>query len=226
MSGNSNSNNAPSAPCPLGPLLFSGSDDGTVRAWCPRTLTCVATLRGHEDNVRVLAATMPATARSSSPLSPPPPPLLFSGSWDRTVRVWCLRSLRCVRVLRGHGEAVLALAVGQRCVASGSYDASVRLWDLDGIVAAGGGGEEEEGGGGTSVGSGSNNDNNNSDENANNNNNSNNTPAAAASPPLPLAPPASRARAGHDDAVRVLTADGEGHVFSGSYDGSVGIWLE
>jgi hypothetical protein len=26
--------------------------------------------------------------------------------------------------------------------------------------------------------------------------------------------------------VRVLTADGQGHVFSGSYDGSVGIWSE
>ena len=124
------------------------------------------------------------------------PPLLFSGSWDRTVRAWCLRSLRCVRVLRGHGEAVLALAVGRACVASGSYDASVRLWDLSGIAAEGGGGEE----GGEDP-----------------------APLPSVSP---RPPPASLACTGHEDAVRVLTADGQGHVFSGSYDGSVGIWSE
>ena len=214
----------PPPPAALGPLLFSGSDDGTVRAWCPRTLTCVATLRGHEDNVRVLAATTTTTAAGEGGeedcCPSPPPPLLFSGSWDRTVRAWCLRTLRCVRVLRGHGEAVLALAVGRRCVASGSYDASVRLWDLAGIVAQ----EEGDGGGGGSGGEAA---------------------AAAAtagvyeeeeeeeeqgregSTAVPARPPpASRACAGHDDAVRVLTADGQGLVFSGSYDGSVGIWSE
>jgi len=143
------------------------------------------------------------------------PPLLFSGSWDRTVRAWCLRSLRCVRVLRGHGEAVLALAVGRACVASGSYDASVRLWDLSGIAAEGGGGEGGDGegeaaaataggGGGEEPGE---------------------DPAPLPSV-SPRPPPASLACTGHEDAVRVLTADGQGHVFSGSYDGSVGIWSE
>ena len=213
----------PPPPAALGPLLFSGSDDGTVRAWCPRTLTCVATLRGHEDNVRVLAATTTTTAAGEGGeedcCPSPPPPLLFSGSWDRTVRAWCLRTLRCVRVLRGHGEAVLALAVGRRCVASGSYDASVRLWDLAGIVAAGGdeaaaaaaaaaagdGGEDEE----------------EEEEEEEEEDQEGSDPSASRLPP-----PASRACAGHDDAVRVLTADGRGHVFSGSYDGSVGIWSE
>lgn len=186
------------APPPLGPLLFSGSDDGTVRAWCPRTLTCVATLRGHEDNVRVLAATTSGAAEG--------PALLFSGSWDRTVRAWCLKSLECVRVLRGHGEAVLALAVGRKCVASGSYDASVRLWDLAGIV--GGGEEEDEEAAAAAAGV-------EGEEGREN-------PTSVS----PRPPPASRACAGHDDAVRVLAADGRGHVFSGSYDGSVGIWSE
>ena len=204
-------------PAPLGPLLFSGSDDGTVRAWCPRTLTCVATLRGHEDNVRVLAAT---AAAGGQPGAETTPPLLFSGSWDRTVRVWCLRTLRCVRVLRGHGEAVLALAVGRRCVASGSYDASVRLWDLAGIVAQ----EEGDGGGGGSGGeaavaaatAGVYEEEEEEEEQG--------REGSTAVPARP--PPASRACAGHDDAVRVLTADGQGLVFSGSYDGSVGIWSE
>ena len=35
-----------------------------------------------------------------------------------------------MRTLEGHGEAVLALAVGQTFLVSGSYDTTVRFWDL------------------------------------------------------------------------------------------------
>ncbi len=47
------------------------------------TLQCLRTLEGHEDNVRVLAV-----GRG----------FLFSGSWDKTVRVWSAESLECVKV--------------------------------------------------------------------------------------------------------------------------------
>lgn len=109
---------------------------------------------------------------------------------------------------------MLALAVGQRCVASGSYDASVRLWDLSGIVGGGDGSEDEGAAAAAAAVEGD------DDEER-----ENSTPPPSSSPPR-LPPPPSRACAGHDDAVRVLAADGEGHVFSGSYDGSVGIWSE
>lgn len=56
---------------------------------------------------------------------------LFSGSWDKTIRVWDVESLQCLRVLEGHGEAVLALAVGDTFLVSGSYDTTVRFWALD-----------------------------------------------------------------------------------------------
>ena len=62
-----------------------------------RTLKCVKTLEGHEDNVRVLAVGETC---------------MFSGSWDKTIRVWDLRTLECIKVLEGHTEAVLALAGG------------------------------------------------------------------------------------------------------------------
>ena len=42
-----------------------------------------------------------------------------------------MESLECVRVLEGHGEAVLALAVGETFLVSGSYDTTVRFWGLD-----------------------------------------------------------------------------------------------
>jgi hypothetical protein len=43
-----------------------------AQAWDATTLTCLRTLEGHEDNVRVLALGQGS---------------LFSGSWDKTVRV-------------------------------------------------------------------------------------------------------------------------------------------
>lgn len=94
-----------------------------AQVWDVRTLKCVRTLEGHEDNVRVLAVGDTH---------------MFSGSWDKTIRVWDLRALECVKVLEGHSEAVLALAVGEggpqphsKVLVSGSYDTTVRFWDLN-----------------------------------------------------------------------------------------------
>ena len=42
-------------------------------------------------------------------------------------------TLECVRVLEGHNEAVLALAVGPSFLVSGSYDTTVRFWALDSL---------------------------------------------------------------------------------------------
>lgn len=159
-----------------------------MQAWDANTLTCLRTLEGHDDNVRVLAV-----GHNS----------LFSGSWDKTVRVsgqgsqarawmsgakcckpwfvlkvqvgvgsscrgvccgrrtwvqpwnavlfstaclphlappcsltafhpgspvqvWSADTLTCTKVLEGHNEAVLALAVGDLFMASGSYDTTIR----------------------------------------------------------------------------------------------------
>lgn len=123
--------------------MFSGSDDTTVRVWDSQSLRCLGTLEGHEDNVRVLAVS---------------DRYLFSGSWDKTIRVWDLQTLSCVKVgtaevvfvcvevvqhgccarcttatqvLEGHLEAVLALAVSAQHLVSGSYDTTVRFWDVE-----------------------------------------------------------------------------------------------
>ena len=38
-----------------GRYVFSGSDDTCVRVWDADSLECLRVLRGHQDNVRVLA---------------------------------------------------------------------------------------------------------------------------------------------------------------------------
>jgi WD40 repeat protein len=56
-----------------------------------------------------------------------------SGSWDRTLRLWDLKSGETIHLLQGHTEGVRAVAVtadGRRTV-SGSWDETLRLWDLD-----------------------------------------------------------------------------------------------
>jgi len=105
------------------PIVLSGSDDSTVRAWDARTLKCLHVCTGHSDNVRVLAL----DSR-----------FLYSGSWDKTIRCWDLQNnLECVKVIIGHTEAVLALAVMQGHVVSGSYDTTVRFWNANSFSCAG-----------------------------------------------------------------------------------------
>ena len=120
-----------------------------------------------------------------------------------------MESLECVRVLEGHNEAVLALAVGPSFLVSGSYDTTVRFWALDtlrcvrrvpdalpasvtllrclSLHAC-----------------------------------SSMCPGIAASQTLGLSWMRRKCE-GHEDAVRVL-AVASGKVFSGSYDGTIGVW--
>ena len=83
--------------------------------------------------------------------------LLASGSADTTVKLWRLpggggASLEAVQTLRGHTDAVHALAFipARGWLASGGSDGLVRLWraDAGGGLAGGGGGG---GGGVTSI---------------------------------------------------------------------------
>ncbi|PGH16513.1 mitochondrial division protein 1 [Polytolypa hystricis UAMH7299] len=55
---------------------------------------------------------------------------LVSAALDDTVRVWDLNLGRCMGFLEGHHASVRCLQVDDNLVATGSMDASIRLWDL------------------------------------------------------------------------------------------------
>ncbi len=55
---------------------------------------------------------------------------LVTASLDDTVRVWDLNAGRCIGLLEGHLSSVRCLQVEDSIVATGSKDASIRLWDL------------------------------------------------------------------------------------------------
>jgi WD40 repeat protein len=62
--------------------------------------------------------------------------LLFSGSTDGCVKVWCLRECKYLRTLRGHRDPIRALAVAPGAGVLLSAGAkTVRLWALDGDFA-------------------------------------------------------------------------------------------
>lgn len=56
---------------------------------------------------------------------------LCTGHGDNCIRVWDTSSWTCVRVLKGHAATVMCLQCDGHLVCSGSWDNTLRLWNLD-----------------------------------------------------------------------------------------------
>lgn len=108
---------------PTSPHVISGGDDATIRYWDIALGEAVATLVGHTDYVRCLAA------------SHAQPQVWLSGSYDHTCRLWDVRmppSRACVRSWQ-HApgspvEDVVVLPSGAMAASAGGT--AVRVWDL------------------------------------------------------------------------------------------------
>ena len=62
---------------------------------------------------------------------------LVTGSWDKTARLWDLKSKNPAagsRVLKGHTDSIWSVAISPdgRWLVTGSADNTARLWDLQG----------------------------------------------------------------------------------------------
>lgn len=134
-----------------GDTLVSGSTDRTVRIWDLEDLTQTHVFFGHTSTVRCLQIVEPVYDEATGEFQPPYP-LIVTGSRDASLRVWKLpkkgepaysagevnggahappeQNPFHVHHLEGHGEAVRALAAHGRICVSGSYDRTVRVWDI------------------------------------------------------------------------------------------------
>jgi WD40 repeat protein len=55
---------------------------------------------------------------------------LCSGSDDRTIKVWDIKTEECIATLKGHKDKITSLAVIGENLCSGSSDRTIKIWDI------------------------------------------------------------------------------------------------
>ncbi|KAG8045930.1 hypothetical protein GUJ93_ZPchr0008g13381 [Zizania palustris] len=98
-------------------MLFAGSGDGRIIAWKfpdeKSDFGPVAILSGHERPV--ISLSVSATR-------------LYSGSLDKTIKVWDLKTLQCVQTLCDHKAAVTSVLCWDEKLLSCSLDKTIKIW--------------------------------------------------------------------------------------------------
>ncbi|KAG0044522.1 SCF ubiquitin ligase complex subunit cdc4 [Gryganskiella cystojenkinii] len=129
----------------LGNTLVSGATDRTVRVWDIEKGICTHIFRGHTSTVRCLQIVMPVNVNkdpNGPPKYEPEFPVIVTGSRDSTLLVWRLPDPELnghisptdgswlLHSLVGHTQSVRALAAEGSTLVSGSYDCTVRVWNI------------------------------------------------------------------------------------------------
>lgn len=111
--------------------ICSGSDDGSAIVWNFHSGERLARLEGHRRPITCMLC-LSSSAALGQAGGGEEVELLVTGSSDRTVRVWSLRSWQCLAVLEGHEGAVTCLR-SLPSLASGfcsaGNDRRILLWD-------------------------------------------------------------------------------------------------
>ncbi|KAI1295701.1 SCF ubiquitin ligase complex subunit cdc4 [Mortierella claussenii] len=128
-----------------GNTLVSGATDRTVRVWDIEKGICTHTFRGHTSTVRCLQIVMPVNVNKDPhgvPRYEPEFPVIVTGSRDSTLLIWRLPDPELnghisptdgswlLHTLVGHTQPVRALAAEGSTLVSGSYDCTVRVWNI------------------------------------------------------------------------------------------------
>ncbi|TFK26395.1 WD40 repeat-like protein [Coprinopsis marcescibilis] len=137
-----------------GKMLFSASDDGTIKLWDLTLRTCVRVFTGHVGQVQSMkllvdnqcdteeeklapadddsASTSSTTSTTTeNPESKRKKPLLISGSLDNTIRLWDIETGKATGALFGHIEGVWSVAADKLRVVSGSHDRTIKVWSRE-----------------------------------------------------------------------------------------------
>eukprot|EP01105_Mastigella_eilhardi_P023610 TRINITY_DN5996_c0_g1_i1.p1 TRINITY_DN5996_c0_g1~~TRINITY_DN5996_c0_g1_i1.p1 ORF type:complete len:1159 (-),score=231.26 TRINITY_DN5996_c0_g1_i1:59-3463(-) len=105
--------------------IFSGSRDKKIKIWDLKKTKSVHTLKGHTGSVRCLDFVPLDKSYSGSTVSSYH---LLSGSDDKTMRIWNLKSKKCVGLMTQECPITAVSVDGSRFVSASST--SLVLWDL------------------------------------------------------------------------------------------------
>ncbi|MDO4584232.1 MAG: WD40 repeat domain-containing protein [Planctomycetia bacterium] len=103
---------------PNGERLASGGADGSLYIWDTQDPEePLAMLKGHKNGVNALVFYSDT--------------ILISAGADKVIRAWNLKTEKSVRMMTGHTDVVLALALSpdKKLLLSGGLDDSIRLWN-------------------------------------------------------------------------------------------------
>ncbi|XP_068634487.1 zinc finger CCCH domain-containing protein 17-like [Aristolochia californica] len=97
--------------------LFAGVQDGSILAWkfiaAGNCFEPAASLNGH--NLAVVSLIVGANR-------------LYSGSMDKTIKVWDLATLQCLQTLTDHTSVVMSVLCWDQFLLSASLDKTIKVW--------------------------------------------------------------------------------------------------
>ena len=137
---------------PDGQTVASGSNDKTIKLWNVNTGNLLQTFEGHSKWVNSVAYSPDGQTLASGSNDNSVGEVLASGSFDDTIKLWNVKTGKLLQTLEGNSHSVNSVAYspdGQTLasggsisyqelirlkyspdLASGSYDQSIKLWDV------------------------------------------------------------------------------------------------